>query len=55
MLSVLLDEVETNGSFILCNLQKNKLMQSPLDLNFMTGDRITIYCKGNGIVHLSGI
>uniref|UniRef100_A0A171B927 46 kDa fk506-binding nuclear protein n=1 Tax=Triatoma infestans TaxID=30076 RepID=A0A171B927_TRIIF len=54
VLSVMLDEGETNVSFILCNLQKNKLMQSPLDLNFMTGDTITIYCKGNGVVHLSG-
>ncbi|KAK9507053.1 hypothetical protein O3M35_008877 [Rhynocoris fuscipes] len=54
VLSVMIDDGESNVPFIICNLQKSKLMQSPLDLTFMSGDRITLFCKGNGIVHLSG-
>lgn len=54
VLSVMLEESESAVPFILCNLNKGKMMQSVLDLNFMTGDRVTFFCKGNGIVHLSG-
>lgn len=52
--SVMLEEGESNSPFILCNLQKPKLLQSHLDLNFMSGDRITFFCRGNGTVHLTG-
>ncbi|KAF6210917.1 hypothetical protein GE061_014029 [Apolygus lucorum] len=52
--SVMLEETELNVPFILCNLQKQKNLQCPLDLNFMTGDRITFFCKGNGTIHLTG-
>uniref|UniRef100_A0A146LIJ7 FK506-binding protein n=1 Tax=Lygus hesperus TaxID=30085 RepID=A0A146LIJ7_LYGHE len=52
--SVMLEETESSVPFILCNLQKQKTLQCSLDLNFMTGDRITFFCKGNGTIHLSG-
>ncbi|XP_014244668.1 46 kDa FK506-binding nuclear protein [Cimex lectularius] len=54
VLSVMLEEGESTVPFILCNLQKQKALQCALDLNFLTGDRITFFCKGNGVVHLSG-
>ncbi|XP_049937691.1 46 kDa FK506-binding nuclear protein [Schistocerca serialis cubense] len=43
-----------NAEFILCNLQKNKVFQTPLDLNFMAGDKIAFYTSGKGRVHLTG-
>lgn len=52
--SVMLEEGESNIPFILCNLQKPKVLQSRLDLNFMSGDRVTFFCRGNGTVHLTG-
>ena len=41
-------------SYLICTLQKGKVYQSKLDLNFMEGDKVTFSTKGNGIVHLSG-
>lgn len=52
--SVMLEEGESNIPFILCNLQKPKVIQSPLNLNFVSGDRVTFFCRGNGTVHLTG-
>jgi len=48
--------LETEGSeSLLCNLCKQKgILQVSLDLNFMTGDRLTFECRGHGRVHLSG-
>nr|UWK01890.1 FK506 binding protein [Locusta migratoria manilensis] len=43
-----------NAEFILCNLQKNKILQTSLDLNFEAGDRIAFYTSGKGRVHLTG-
>lgn len=52
--SVMLEEGESSTPFILCNLSKPVLLQSHLDLNFETGDRITFFCKGSGTIHLTG-
>ena len=43
-----------NREFILCNLNKHKAVQSPLDLNFQSGDRIAFMSSGKGRVHLTG-
>ncbi|XP_075210549.1 46 kDa FK506-binding nuclear protein-like isoform X2 [Lycorma delicatula] len=53
ILSVILEcEGQEN---ILCNLSKQlNILQSQLDLNFMTGDKVSFEIKGSGIVHLSG-
>lgn len=53
ILSVVL---ETEGSeALLCNLCKQMgILQHNLDLNFMTGDRLTFECRGHGRVHLTG-
>lgn len=53
ILSVIL---ETEGSeALLCNLCKQKgILQESLDLNFMTGDRVTFECRGHGRIHLTG-
>jgi FK506-binding nuclear protein len=42
------------NSYLLCTLQKGKVFQCPLDLNFMAGDSLCFSTKGNGIVHLTG-
>ncbi|BES94370.1 Peptidyl-prolyl cis-trans isomerase [Nesidiocoris tenuis] len=52
--SVMLEEGASKVPFILCNLNKPKILQCPLDLNFMTGDRVTFFCLGSGVIHLSG-
>ncbi|XP_054274978.1 46 kDa FK506-binding nuclear protein isoform X2 [Macrosteles quadrilineatus] len=53
ILSVML---ETEGSEnLLCNLCKGKgILQESLDLNFMSGDRLTFECRGHGRIHLTG-
>jgi FK506-binding nuclear protein len=42
------------NSYLLCTLQKGKIFQCSLDLNFMAGDNLCFSTKGNGIVHLTG-
>lgn len=45
---------QDDNSYLLCTLQKGKVYQCPLDLNFQEGDNLCFSTKGNGIVHLSG-
>ena len=40
--------------FILCNLNKHRAIQSHLDLNFQSGDKIAFLSSGKGRVHLTG-
>jgi len=40
--------------YLLCTLNKEKIPQFSLDLNFAEGDKICFSIKGEGIVHLSG-
>jgi FK506-binding nuclear protein len=42
------------NSYLLCTLQKGKVFQVALDLNFQEGDKLCFSTKGNGIVHLTG-
>lgn len=42
------------NSYLLCTLQKGKVYQCQLDLNFQEGDKLCFSTKGNGIVHLTG-
>lgn len=42
-----------NQNYILCTLNKNKILQVPLDLVFSEGDDISFSCVG-GVVHLTG-
>jgi len=42
------------NSYLLCTLQKGKVYQCQLDLNFLEGDKLCFSTKGSGIVHLSG-
>lgn len=43
------------AEFQLCALEYNRVLQVPLDLNFVEGEEITFYLNGaQGIVHLSG-
>ncbi|CRK88506.1 CLUMA_CG002258, isoform A [Clunio marinus] len=46
--------VHDENSYLLCTLQKGKVYQCPLDLNFQEGDKLCFSTKGNGIVHLTG-
>lgn len=41
------------NSYLLCTLQKGKVLQCSLDLNF-DGEKVCFSTKGNGIVHLTG-
>jgi len=43
-----------DNSYLLCTLQKGKVYQCQLDLNFQEGDKLCFSTKGNGIVHLTG-
>jgi len=43
-----------NTSFLLCTLNKQLVLQQPLDLNFELGKKISFSCNGNGRVHLTG-
>lgn len=43
-----------NENFLLCTLQKGKVNQATLDLNFAEGDVIGFSAKGSGTVHLTG-
>lgn len=43
-----------DSSYLLCTLQKGKVLQCALDLNFAEGDKLCFLSKGNGIVHLTG-
>lgn len=45
---------QEENSYLLCTLQKGKVHQCPLDLNFQEGDKLCFSTKGNGIVHLTG-
>ena len=46
--------VQDGDAYLLCTLQKDKVEQFPLDLNFAEGSKVCFSIKGNGIVHLSG-
>lgn len=41
------------NSYLLCTLQKGKVAQCSLDLNF-GAEKVCFSTKGNGIVHLTG-
>ncbi|KAF5283557.1 hypothetical protein FQA39_LY17303 [Lamprigera yunnana] len=41
-------------NYLLCTLQKGKILQCPLDLNFETGDEVVFATNGNSNIHLSG-
>lgn len=43
-----------NNTFLLCTLNKERIPQCPLDLNFAEGDKISFSIKGEGLVHLTG-
>lgn len=43
-----------NSEFILCSLNKHKAIQTQLDLNFQSGDKIAFMSSGRGRVHLTG-
>lgn len=43
-----------NNVFLLCTLNKDRILQCPLDLNFAEGDKISFSIKGDGSVHLTG-
>jgi FK506-binding nuclear protein len=45
---------QEDRSYLLCTLQKGKVMQCMLDLNFAEGDKLCFLTKGNGFVHLTG-
>lgn len=45
---------QDDNSYLLCTLQKGKIYQCALDLNFKEGDKLFFSTKGNGIVHLTG-
>jgi FK506-binding nuclear protein len=45
---------QENTNFLLCTLQKGKVFQVNIDLNFQEGDAVCFSTKGNGIVHLTG-
>lgn len=40
--------------FLLCTLNKERIPQCQLDLNFAEGDQISFSIKGEGLVHLTG-
>ncbi|CAL1282921.1 unnamed protein product [Larinioides sclopetarius] len=47
--------VERDGSeFLLCNLQKDSVLQANLNLFFDKGEKVVFSLKGQGIVHLTG-
>ncbi|KAF8777592.1 46 kDa FK506-binding nuclear protein like [Argiope bruennichi] len=47
--------VERDGSeFLLCNLQKDSVLQVNLNLFFDKGEKVVFSLKGQGIVHLTG-
>ena len=43
-----------SSEFILCSLNKHKAIQTQLDLNFQSGDKIAFMSSGKGRVHLTG-
>lgn len=43
-----------NNVFLLCTLNKDRIPQFSLDLNFAEGDKICFSIKGDGLVHLTG-
>ncbi|PNF28966.1 hypothetical protein B7P43_G19110, partial [Cryptotermes secundus] len=43
-----------NREFILCSLNKHRVIQTQLDLNFQSGDKIAFMSSGRGRVHLTG-
>lgn len=43
-----------NREFILCSLNKHRVIQTQLDLNFQSGDKIAFMSSGKGRVHLTG-
>merc|ERR1712137_477132 len=51
--SLILD-YEGQQEFILCHLNKKTNKQESLDLNFQSGDSISLYSVGPGSLHLSG-
>ncbi|XP_063224685.1 46 kDa FK506-binding nuclear protein-like [Bacillus rossius redtenbacheri] len=50
--SVILDH--NDREFILCSLQRQRFLQSQLDLNFSSGEKIAFLTSGQGKVHLTG-
>lgn len=43
-----------DNNFLLCTLNKDRVPQWSLDLNFAEGDKLTFSIKGEGLVHLTG-
>ncbi|XP_017786973.1 PREDICTED: 46 kDa FK506-binding nuclear protein-like isoform X2 [Nicrophorus vespilloides] len=43
-----------NRKYLLCTLQKDKILQVPLDVNFEVGDQISFITNGESHVHLTG-
>jgi FK506-binding nuclear protein len=46
--------IQDDNAYLLCTLQRNKIKQCQLDLNFSEGSKVCFSTKGNGIVHLTG-
>lgn len=42
------------AEFLLCTLHYEKVLQVPLDLNFVEGEEVTFFIQGEGTVHLTG-
>lgn len=43
-----------NRNYLMCTLQKGKWVQTQLDMNFQTGDKVAFATNGPGFVHLTG-
>lgn len=43
-----------NRNYLICTLEKGKWIQTPLDLNFQAGDKVSFAINGPGHVHLTG-
>lgn len=41
-------------NYLLCTLNRNSILQTPLDLNFQEGNKIAFLHNGKGYVHLTG-
>ena len=52
--TTLMLDFEGQQEYILCHLNKKTNKQESLDLNFQSGDSISIFTHGAAAVHLSG-
>jgi len=52
--TTLMLDFEGQQEYILCHLNKKTNKQESLDLNFQSGDSISIFTQGAAAVHLSG-